>query len=159
MLFITAETSSSSWAPTTPNRKTPEKAAANNNGKERDAQTSARTENGIKATSGTSALQARKAARKGRNERKAPKARRARKEEKVQALHLQQIGHRTGQLPSGERQSASNTTRTGHVSMATTVGLIIITAYRKSPVDNHAGPHSTKVRTATFRPRREHQLD
>ena len=157
---ITAGTSSSSWVPTIRNLTAPEKAAANNNGKEKDAATSARTVSGTKATTGImTALQARRVARKDGKERRAPKARKERKEGRVIALRLRQTGHQTGPLPFGERQSASNTTRTGRASMATTAGLTTIIAYRKRQMANLAGPLSTKVRTAISPQRRGLDLD
>ena len=105
---------------------------------------------------GQNVLQARKEVRK---ERKGRKARKGRKERKSLGHRLQEIGHQIGPLPSGAKQSASNTTRTGLASMATTAGSTTITAYRKNPMDNHVVLPNTKARTATFRQRRERRLD
>ena len=131
MLSITAGTSSSLWVPTILNLTAPEKAAANNNGKEKDATTSARTVSGIKATTGImSVLQERRVAKTDGKERRAPKARKERKEGRVIALLLRQTGHPTGQHPSGEELPVSSIIRMDLANMATTAGSITITAYR-----------------------------
>ena len=157
---ITAGTSSSSWVPTMPNPTAPEKAAANNNGKEKDATTSARTVSGRKAMTGTMiVLREKRAARKDGKERRAPKERKERKEARETVPHLRQTGHQTGPPPFGERQSALNTTRTGRASMATTADLTTTIAYRKRQTVNLAGHLSTKVRTAISPQRRGQGLD
>ena len=158
MLSTTAGTLSCSWVPRTPNQNPPGKDGENNSEKEKAAllRESRKTASGIKGMTGQNVLQARKEVRK---ERKGRKARKERKERKSLGHRLQEIGHRVGPLPYGAKQSASNTTRTGLASMATSAGSTTITAYRKNPMDNLAALPNTKARTATFRQRRGRKLD
>ena len=158
MLSTTAGTLSCSWVPMTPNQNPPGKDGANNSEKEKavSVRESEKNPSGIKVMSGQNVLQAGKEVRK---ERKGRKARKGRKERKSLGHPPREIGHQIGPLPSGVRQSASNTTRTGLASMATTAGSITTTAYRKNPMDNPVVLPNTKARIATCRQRRERRLD